>query len=196
MKTQRVHPLNALPLLLLVWAMSGNYAAAQVRYDVVPSESEVVYAMDHPAHSWTGKSQSATGFVRFDAAMHPVEISISIPVLSFDSGNGNRDSHMAETVESYIYPNVTFHGSDIVQAAAESTGKQHWVVTGDLTFHGVTHPVTADVALLLAEGQLAGDGAFEIKPTDYDIRLPSLLLVKVKDWIRLDFHVVAAAKKS
>lgn len=180
-----------IPALVVLFALGGpHHAVAQQRYVIAPAESEVVYAMHHPMHDWTGVSHRAKGTVQFDAAGQPEAVDVRIPVLSFDSGNENRDSHMAETVESYIFRDVRFHGTDVT-VDPDSIGR--WLVSGQLDFHGVQHDLQVPVAVTRSDDDLEAVGTFELALTDYDIELPSLLMVKVKDWLKVDFDLMAHA---
>lgn len=106
---------------------------------------------------------------------------------------------MAEVVESYISKNVTFKSTDVeldsVQTENDST-RFVWMVKGDLTFHGVTHSIVTPVHVAAASNHLHATGEFIIKPSEYDIKLPSLLMVKIKDYLKMDFDVKAVDQAS
>lgn len=173
--------------LLLVAAMARTGAAASappLTYQLSAKESSCTYAMEHPMHSWEGTSHQLTGSAVVDGAGRSATIKVQAPVLSFDSGNSNRDSHMAETVESYIYGEVSFTGTatradSVALVGADLSGP--WQVKGDLTFHGVAKPIQVPVTVTATPGQLQIRGNFAIKLTDYGIELPSLLGIAVKD---------------
>lgn len=177
--------------LMILFFLAGT-ASAQTVYKVAPKASTVTYHMDHPMHSWDGVSHSATGAVSLADDGKPVSVQITIPVQSFDSGNGSRDSHMAETTESYIYKNVTFKSTSITPGAT-SGGTQVWNVTGTLTFHGVTKPVSAVTRVTMEGGKLHAIGDFDLTLTEFGIKLPKLMMVPVKDHLGMKFDVVAAS---
>lgn len=183
-------------LLLLWWAAPGQ---AQTRYTFGDSSSTFTYAMEHPMHSWTATSHQASGEVEIGPDFGTAQIAVSIPVISFDSGNSNRDSHMAEAVESYIYGEVSFKGKvvsvDSLQTtpAGQTTGI--WGVSGELNFHGVAKALACPVRFAVGPDQATATGSFAVKITDFDIELPALLGVKTKDQIQLDFAVTAKPAK-
>ncbi len=187
--------LGALLTLLLALPLT---ASAQTVYHIVPKESTVTYAMDHPAHKWDGVSHSATGTVEIGPDGAVTAIHVEIPVLTFDSGNRNRDSHMAEVVEFYLYPKVIFDATDVtpIDSVADGEADAFWRIRGNLTFHGVTKPIET-VAKVMRDGdRLRAEGAFDVKITDFDMERPSLLMVKVKDWIGLKFDLSAEAEEA
>ena len=183
--------------LILCWAAPGQ---AQTRYTFADTNSTFTYAMEHPMHSWTATSRQATGEVSIGPDCKTAEIAVSIPVVSFDSGNSNRDSHMAEAVESYIYGEVTFKGKvvglDSLQTSPAGQTTGIWAVSGDLNFHGVEKALACPVHFSVAKDQATATGSFAIKVTDFAVELPSLLGVKTKDEIRLAFAVVAKPAKA
>lgn len=183
-------------IALLTIALAGLLvpaAAAQSRYFIDSDAGELTYAMDHPAHHWTATSHAATGLVGFNAAMKPTEITVKASVMSFDSGNRNRDSHTAEVVESYIFRDVSFHGTEIQVGEPDSTGRTPWEIDGELTFHGVTQPQHVTAFVTRSQDSLVATGSFETTLTAFDIDLPSFLFVKAKDWLKLDFDLHAIA---
>src|SRR5260370_3311262 len=66
----------------------------------------------------------------------------------------------AKVLESESYPLISFHSTRI-----EKTGVNHWLVTGELTLHGQSRPILADVHY--AEGAYTGRSTS--KQTDFGI---------------------------
>lgn len=183
-------------LFVVVGVVAGVPVRAQTTYVVSSKESVVTYHMEHPAHSWNGESHSAHGRMDLTADGVPARVFITIPVLSFDSHNRNRDSHMAEVVESYIFADVAFESTNLaVLDEAHGTGStpDRWLVEGTLTFHGVSRPIRLPVTITRERTDLTANGEFEVKLTDFDIEQPSFMLVKVKDALNVAFEIVAHA---
>jgi len=69
-------------------------------------------------------------------------VEVSIPVDTLSTGDAQRDGHVksAEFLDAGTFPAITFKSSNI-----DSTGGANYSVTGDLTIHGVTKPVTLAV---------------------------------------------------
>lgn len=67
---------------------------------------------------------------------------ISIDVPSIDTGIEMRDNHLrsADFFDVEKYPEMTFKST-----SSEKVGENKYKVTGDLTFHGITKPVTLEV---------------------------------------------------
>ncbi len=186
---------NGLKINILAALLLGIVAGwAQNNYSINTKESSFTYYMHHKLHSWSATSRAVKGVVRASADWKTADISVKIPVLSFDSHNRNRDSHMGEVIESYIFHDVIFKGKVLKLDSLQSVaGDQRflWKVAGQLTFHGVTRPLEVPVQCSVHGSQLQASGEFNLKLTDFDIKLPSLLGMKVKDNLRMVFNVVA-----
>jgi len=87
-------------------------------------------------------------------------------------------------LDSAKYPEIRFRS-----VSATSTGQNSWAVTGDLTLHGQTHPVTASVK----KEKDGYTGSAKLKQTDFGITPISVGggTVKVKDELKLDFQILA-----
>lgn len=174
--------LSALAVLLLVSLLAaGTPGGKKLMAD--KKISSVTYTMHHPLHTWDGVSHDVNCAIIYDEASKAIEgVAVAIKVASFDSKDGNRDSHAMEVLDGIRYPNVTFV-SQSIQTGADGT----LTATGKLTFHGVTKP-TMLVCTRKDEGNsLIVNGAFDIKMTEFNIEQPSLLGMKTDDPIKLKF---------
>ena len=114
-----------------------------------------------------------------------------MPVASFDSGNGNRDSNMLDVVEADRYPDVRFTSERIEVTAWEETSEGYrgsWQVTGTLAFHGQEHAVTLPVEVRVVGDVFEANSTFEVSLERFDVRRPKLLLMSmsIRDAIELE----------
>ena len=182
-----------LAVLFAVFLAAAPALQAQTTYRIDQGQSRIVYSMTHPMHSWTGTSQRVSGSVTVANGV-VTGGRVSAPVQSFDSGNRNRDSHMAEATESYLYPDVVFEAQAVtVLPAAQQTAERNATVAGTLTFHGTARPVTVPVRIDVDGDQAHIKGQFEVTLTEFDIDPPSLMMIKTRDWVRLDLDLIARA---
>lgn len=84
------------------------------------------------------------------------------------------------------FPTIAFTSTAIVK------GDQGYVVTGQLTLHGVTKAVKVPAQIVLQDGVVTGDAALKLKVSDYGITPYSTALgtIKVKDEVELVLHLV------
>ena len=148
-------------------------------------QSFISYDGRHPAHNWTGVSKEIKGSFIFDKDNPTASnVDIFVPVFSFDSKNSNRDSNMLDVIEDYFYPTVSFTSSEITK---EDNG---YLITGTLFFHGVKKEITIPVNLILDDKKIIVDADFSVSLSDYEIKRPSLLTIKMKDDISIKFYLV------
>jgi polyisoprenoid-binding protein YceI len=86
------------------------------------------------------------GIINFDPANPAASsVEVTIQTASIDTGVADRDNHLrsADFFDAATYPTITFK-STAVQVVDDNNVK----LTGDLTMHGVTKPVTLDVEYL------------------------------------------------
>jgi polyisoprenoid-binding protein YceI len=87
-----------------------------------------------------GSFSGISGELRLDETDHTHStIEATIPVASLKTGDDQRDGHLksADFFDAEKFPTLTFKSTNI-----DSTGGADYAVTGDLTLHGVTRPVT------------------------------------------------------
>jgi polyisoprenoid-binding protein YceI len=132
--------LSALAIALLL-AIS---AAAQETWQLDPPHSSAQFAVRHLGISTIrGAFTKVSGTVVYDSA-NPAKSSIqaTIDAASVDTRVQKRDDDLRSPnfFDVQKYPTITFQSTKVELAGA---GKLK--VTGDLTIHGVTKPVTLDV---------------------------------------------------
>lgn len=82
-----------------------------------------------------------TGSFAYDpASWQATQVDITVDPRSIDARNNMFNRAVVGYFEPDKYPEIVFHSTALV---ADSTGRGK--LTGDLTFHGVTRPITLDV---------------------------------------------------
>ena len=132
--------------LIAAAAHAAPVANASGVYVVEPNHTEVLFGISHLGFStYYGQFPGASGTLTLDAA-HPAnsKLDISIPVASVMTASSKLNAELAgdQWLDAGKYPTMTFHSTKIV-----ATGPTTADVTGDLTLHGVTHPVTLKATL-------------------------------------------------
>lgn len=176
---------NILVLLFLIcsnWLLAGQPKQMKVYAD--KTKSTITYSMHHILHSWDGVSKDVNSIIVTDVKRSEIsQVAVSVKVLSFDSKNANRDSHMMEATEAIKYPTISFSGNSIRQDGDTLQA------SGTLTFHGVSKPITIKAEKKIINKKTEITGSFSIKMTDFDIDPPSLMGVATDDDIKLSFDM-------
>jgi polyisoprenoid-binding protein YceI len=126
-------------------AIAADPASVQAgTYALEPSHARVAFAIDHMGFStWYGDFTGAKGSLSLDPKnVAASKLDITIPTGSISTTNAVLDGELKDPswFDAAKYPTITFRST-----AVAATGADTAKVTGDLTFHGVTKPVTLDV---------------------------------------------------
>lgn len=152
---------------------------------VVKGESSIHYLLTHPMHEVNAVSTEVNGRIEIDPSGKKIEaVTADVDVMTFDSGNSNRDSHAMEVVDALTYPDVNFAGTSVTQQGDSV------FVRGKLTFHGVTNDVTIAGKDAWTNSSVTVDARFSLSLTAFKIERPSLLLIPVNDELKFSLHAV------
>jgi polyisoprenoid-binding protein YceI len=128
---------------LPVFAADGAKVPGAEKYDIDASHSGVVFGWNHFGFSNpTARFDKIEGNVLLDKAdLTKSSISVTLPVEGLDTGVAKLDEELksADFFDASKYPTITFKSTKV-----EKTGENSLKITGDLTVHGVTKPVTLD----------------------------------------------------
>lgn len=128
-------------------AIAADPASIQVgTYALDSSHARVAFGIDHMGLStWYGDFTGAKGSLTLDPKnVAASKLDITFPTASISTTNATVDGELKDPswFDAAKYPTITFRSTSVT-----STGADTAKVTGDLTFHGVTKPVTLDVKL-------------------------------------------------
>ncbi|MEW6109418.1 MAG: YceI family protein [Nitrospirota bacterium] len=114
------------------------------KWSIDPDHSTAAFAIRHMMiANVRGQFNKITGAIDF--APEDIEkstVEVAIDVASLVSGVSKRDDHLRspDFFDASGYPDIKFRSTKI-----EKTGDSRCRVSGDLTIHGVTHPVSMEV---------------------------------------------------
>lgn len=128
--------------LLAVAAIVGGQLGAQAAdtYSLDPAHTSVTFKVEHLGLSWShGRFNDVAGDFRVDAE-NPTSsrFALTIKTESLDTANKKRDEHLAspDFFNAKQFPVISF------KSTAVKAVEHGLEVTGDLTLHGETKPVT------------------------------------------------------
>lgn len=147
-------------------------AAGEWKIDSV--HSTVLFKINHvgASTSW-GRFNDVKGKIQFDpTAPEKSAIDLVIKADSVDTNSEGRDKHVKgpDFFAVKEHPEITFKSKSV-----KKVNEHEMEVTGDLTFHGVTKPVTTKVMHVGSVkhpqmGELVGfDATFTIKRSDFGV---------------------------
>lgn len=182
-------------LAALVLAAAPAAAPAATTTYAFGKQSVVTYTMVHQLHAFEGTTATLRGKVAIAGGKLVTPLKLTIPVVSFDSGNRNRDANALLALDAGRFPSVALDVAQFTEKGRTGSGAAFEVkgdASGTLKLHGVTRSVTIPLTAKVAPDALVVDAAFEVKLTDYGIERPSLLFKPVEDEVKVTVHGVAA----
>ena len=162
-------------VVVIATLFAAGAQAAPSPYVLDPHHTQVTFGWTHFGFSHlSGRFDKVDGTFLFDpAAPAKSSVEVSIPIASISTGVTDLDDDLRSNgfFDAAKFPTATFKSTSV-----KSIGKDKLVVSGDLTIHGVTRPVTLDVTINkvgmhpMAQRAAAGfDASTIIKRTDFGI---------------------------
>ena len=142
--------------------------------------AEIKYYGSHAMHNWTGTSTQSKSQIFYDDATKTGSVTIRVRLDSFDSKLSSRDSNMLYYTDALDFPEVVFKS---IQANVD---RDSVYIEGDLTFHGITKKIKTS-AYIQIDNNPTVSGSFQINLSDFNVRRPSLMFIKIKDEVRIDY---------
>ena len=175
---QRLTLITLLFASLSAFAADGAKVPVAERYDIDAAHSGVVFGWNHFGFSNpTARFDKIEGSVLLDKAdLTKSSISVTLPVEGLDTRVAKLDEELKspDFLDATKYPTITFRSTRV-----EQTGENSLKITGDLTVHGVTKPVTLDAKVNkigifeipgVIKAQTAGfDATTVIKRSDFGV---------------------------
>lgn len=135
-----------------------------------------------------------SGALVVDQGTGAVQMSVLLKGLTFEKAL--MQEHFNENyLETSKYPKAEFKGSFDNPASVNfmKDGTYTAKVSGTMTLHGVSKPLTAPVTFTVKGGQISGSSDFRIVLADYGVSIPSLVSDKVGKEARVSVSASLAA---
>jgi len=111
------------------------------------------------------------------------EVAFSVNISSFQFRIKLMKEHFNENfMESSTYPRATFSGNieAIEKLDLNSSLPQSFNVRGKMTIRGVSNDITTPVILQgKGNNRFSGEAEFKLKPEDYQVKIPSVVGLKI-----------------
>jgi polyisoprenoid-binding protein YceI len=134
---------NHYPLLLLVLAATSA-SAASTTYTVDPEHTHPSFEVDHfgGLSTWRGTFKKTSGTVQLDTAAQTGAVDVVIDTATVDFAHDKLNEHASspEMLDVAKYPTAEYKGKFV--EFADGAPK---TITGNLTLHGITKPVTLTI---------------------------------------------------
>lgn len=173
-------------------------------FAVVPDQSAVlvearstVGPISFGVTGLSGNCRAVLDGADFDVS-EPLEATLVMPVASLTSGNQLYDAEIRSRLHSVRYPTMTAELRTV-----DRTGPGRFSVTGELTIHGTTRIQTGTLAVAFDPSNWTGpepeglrvvaSGTQIVDIRDFDIELPSMLMLQIFPDVTVRYRVAAVA---
>lgn len=181
------------PLLLVAAITSANSYAADT-YVVEPTHSFQMFKYRHLGLSFArGRFDKTAGTITLDTVKKTGSADITMEVSSVNTGVAKLDEHIRgkDFLDADQFPTITFKSNQF-----KFKGRQPVAVTGDLTIHGVTKPVTLTLTSFACKEQhpmtkqpaCAANATATIKRSEFGV---GAYVPMISDEVQLDLEVEA-----
>jgi polyisoprenoid-binding protein YceI len=191
-------------LILLAAAIVGGAPATAVELQVDKTQKNLVkFTSNAKFETFSGTTDKIDGYVLWpgdvlkpDTVPAQSKLYFEVQLNGLDTGIGLRNRHMREEyLETDKFPLARYAGTI---SGVDSSGNQTYTVktSGALSIHGVDRPVQISGMVSPQGDHFRVQSNFEVKLTDYGIKVPSMMFLKLNEVIRivLDFNVKEARK--
>ena len=187
--------MNKLALLVLLGVATGLAAPARAAetYKADPVHSSAVFRAHHAGagYVWGRFNDPAGTMVMDEADPAKSTFTVEIQAANVDTHNPQRNAHLKspDFFNAKQYPTITFKSTSVKKGDTPNTLQ----VTGNLTMHGVTKPLTVPVELT-GKGQFPPgtqrggvEATFVVKLSDFQIKgLPGAVDDEIKVIVALE----------
>jgi len=161
-------------LILVTNVFSQEYHVNQKKDNLVK------FISDAKIEKFEGVTEKIDGYILY----------FEVDLNSVDTGIGLRNRHMREDyLHTDKYPITSFKGkiNNVTKEGNAYKVKSY----GDMTIHGVTKKQTIEATVEFVKGGIAVKTDFIVKLTDYEIKVPELMFMKISEEIQLvlDFNL-------
>lgn len=185
--------------LTLLGVMSQPAIALEYQVDTT-GQNEVRFISDAPIEDFEGTTSKIDGYIFWQGdtlapgvVFDTSEVYLEVPLNSLSTGIDMRDRHMRENyLHTDLHPFVSYKGS--IADVEKGQGDTLLVRTqGRLDLHGRKKYYEIVCAVVGSRTAYAVDTRFDVKLTDFDIEIPSLMFMKINEVIRVLVKVHVAA---
>jgi polyisoprenoid-binding protein YceI len=187
-------------------AATPTTSANTIDFKLVPGESTVSYTVQETLFNQNNKLNTAVGVTpqvtgdiygnKTDPSQSKIG-TITVDISQFKSDSGMRDNFIRRRfLESSTYPLATFTPTAITGIPESYVEGQPYSfkVTGNMTVHNVTKPVTFDVTASLSGTTLSGTATAAVKMSDFGVGPITLAgMLQTQDDVKLSMKFVARA---
>jgi hypothetical protein len=171
-------------LYLFLLVISCHFFSAQI-YTAKAGSTSISFYSEAPLENIEAINKGAA--IVLKASTNDLQISVSIQNFKFK--NALMEEHFNENyMETEKYPKCIFKGKINESVDYTKDGESKVTVTGKMELHGVTRDVTIPGTLTKTGNDLKLYSKFQIKVSDYNIKVPSMYVKNIAETVDVTFN--------
>lgn len=190
--SQPIRLMGATALLALAFAQPAS--ATTYRVDPEAEGTELRFHSEATLESFGGTTSALAGEIAFDPAdLTTLTATVTADLRELDTGIGLRNRHMRDNVlHTDEFPTAVFTVESCDTATWDPGSTLTAKVTGRMQVHGVEQRLEADVVVARRDdGNLELTATFPIRLTDFGMKRPKMLMMKVAELVDVEVRIVA-----
>ena len=171
-------------ILLIIFAITSPHLQAQKYFT---KEAKISFSSDAPLEQI--EAHNNKGMSVLDLETGNVEFAILIKAFHFEKAL--MKEHFNENyMESEKFPKANFKGSieDYQTIDPKRELKYTVLVKGELTIHGKTKEIMAEVKIQFISGIIHSHTNFEVALADFDIDIPSIVKDNISETVKISLN--------
>ncbi len=174
-------------LLLLFASALTPSIIAQSKGSILSFQGEVVFLSDAPQEKISARSDELRGMI--DTLRNT--FAFQIPAKSFEGFNSDlQRQHFNENyMESHRYPNISYSGKILGEIDYDQIGTYDVKTKGNFSIHGREQEEIISNQVIVSENEIRIESTFNIRLSQYDIRIPRIVEKKISPEIEIQLTV-------
>ena len=159
-----------------------EHAQAQTKY--IDRAGKVSFFSSAPIEDIEAHNHQAVSVLDVETG----DVVASMLMRSFNFRKALMEEHFNENyVESHKYPKATFKGnvSNISELDISKDGKYTLEVSGEITLHGVTKPLSLKAEAVVNNGTIQAKAVFPLTVKDFKIEIPRLVINNIAEVVEV-----------
>ena len=89
-----------------------------------------------------------------------------------------------EIMEALLFPDVSFYGESF------TLNNDKFMILGKIKFHSIYKEINVSGDWDQTKERIILKGGFSVKPSDFDIKLPDFMLVKMENNLEIEYELI------
>jgi polyisoprenoid-binding protein YceI len=192
------------PIAAILLMLASGSAHATDYVVRAGGDSRVVFTSKSPTESFDGKTNRMEGTLTLDPVSvgDSITVHLEVDLASLDTGSKLRNKHMRENhLETDKFPKAVFDGAAVLSGAGSrlEPGKPSaFQLEGTFSIHGVSRRLRCDAQATFTPqgtgGTVAFVATFPVTLSDYDIKRPEFLFMKLAETQQVRVSATASSQ--